>query len=591
MNKQIRQISRNSLLVLALLGALLSLPVTTGSSLTPALAEPLLQAAPTARIYTPEKGLLITERAGSPYAISGFAWDSTNDPGFPDDPVLKPISNPNHEPNYAVEWTAAAGAVRYKLSESTSPYFDENVVSYPYTTELSYPIEDRADGIYYYRLKAYSNSGPSRWSNVVSTRVGAAALAATPASQAVLPTVEVSVNGGAWQPATVTVVDPGGYWSWTYMWALPEADNGAYTIRARATIGEEIGPVDTITVTIKNNVSLVYLPLVMRRFPPVPYPPVLNEISNADLDGNYTVSWAYNGPYGDVEAPTSYTLQESTSADFSAAVQEYTFSASTYSMNVTGKASATYYYRVRGNNTAGAGEWSNVRSVVVMSAITDDFSNSGSGWPVATYKRGDGGDLMRVEYVDGTYRMKIMLATSDQNNYKMGLVKAPDRFIPPSANYDVSVSHFFAQAEMPFPGYAPSEGKAGIVFAANADYTTLYVFEWNWEGACAVNRYNGVSWPVSGYSGYGGSMTWTKIRDWGSCSNLLGGSYNQTNRLLVEVRDNRATVYVYNNGVKTQIASFTDDALRTHRRVGLITGSWKWTPVESRFDNFKLEIK
>ncbi|HRU93966.1 MAG TPA: hypothetical protein P5195_01865, partial [Anaerolineae bacterium] len=422
MNKQIRQISRNSLLVLALLGALLSLPVTTGSSLTPALAEPLLQAAPTARIYTPEKGLLITERAGSPYAISGFAWDSTNDPGFPDDPVLKPISNPNHVAFYYVTRDAVPGALNYVLVESTSPAFDEDLITYSDVTSPRF-VSGKANGTYYYRLQAFNPNGSSRWSNVVSTRVGAAALAATPASQAVLPTVEVSINDGAWEPATVTVVDPGGYWSWTYMWALPEADNGAYTIRARATIGEEIGPVDTITVTIKNNVSLVYLPLVMRRFPPVPYPPVLNEIGNADLDGNYTVSWAYNGPY-DVEAPTSYTLQESTSADFSAAVQEYTFSASTYSMNVTGKASATYYYRVRGNNTAGAGEWSNVRSVVVMSAITDDFSNSGSGWPVATYKRGDGGDLMRVEYVDGTYRMKIMLATSDQNNYKMGLVKA-----------------------------------------------------------------------------------------------------------------------------------------------------------------------
>jgi len=589
MNEQIRRISRNSFLVLALLGALLSLLVTTGSSLTPALAEPLLQEAPTVRIYAPEKDLLITERAGSPYAISGFAWDSTNNPGFPDDPVLNPISNPTHVAFYYVTWAAVPGALNYVLVESTSPAFDENLITYSDVTSPHF-VSGKANGTYYYRLQAFNPNGSSRWSNVVSTQVGAAALAATPASQAVLPTVEVSINDGAWQPATVTVVDPGGYWSWTYIWALPEADNGVYTISARATISEEIGTVDTITVTIKNNVNLVYLPLVMRRFPPVPYPPVLNEIGNADLDGNYTVSWAYNGPY-DVQAPTGYTLQESTSADFSAGIQEYTFSASTYSMNVTGKASATYYYRVRGNNTAGAGEWSNVRSVVVMSALTDDFSNSGSGWPVATYKRSDGGDLMRVEYVDGTYRMKIMLATSDQNNYKMGLVKAPDRFIPPSANYDVSVSHFFAQAEMPFPGYAPSEGKAGIVFAANADYTTLYVFEWNWEGACAVNRYNNVSWPVSGYSGYGGSMTWTKIRDWGSCSNLLGGSYNQTNRLLVEVRDNRATVYVYNNGVKTQIASFTDDALRTHRRVGLITGSWKWTPVESRFDNFKLEIK
>ncbi|MDX9956085.1 MAG: hypothetical protein RBT75_18445, partial [Anaerolineae bacterium] len=80
-------------------------------------------------------------------------------------------------------------------------------------------------------------------------------------------------------------------------------------------------------------------------------------------------------------------------------------------------------------------------------------------------------------------------------------------------------------------------------------------------------------------------------RNWAPCTNLAGNNYNQGNRLLVEVRDNVARIFVYNNSTKTQIHVFTDDALRSHRRVGLITGSWQWTPVESRFDDFLLEAK
>jgi hypothetical protein len=197
---------------------------------------------------------------------------------------------------------------------------------------------------------------------------------------------------------------------------------------------------------------------------------------------------------------------------------------------------------------------------------------------------------MNVDYAGGTYRMKILLATSDQNNYKMGLAKAPDRFIPAGANYDLAVTHYFAQAEMPFSGYKPSEGKAGLVFAANTDYTSLFVFEWNWEGLCAINRYTGFSWPVSGYQGFGGSMVTTPIRNWAPCTNLVGNNYSQYNRLLVEVRDNVARIFVYNNNTKTQIHVFTDDALRSHRRVGLITGSWECTPVESRFDDFLISL-
>lgn len=586
MNDRMRKIPLRSVFTLVLFGALLGLLATTSSPSTPILAESTILEAPTVQIRTPEKGALITQSAGTVLVVSGFAWDSSNDPGFPADPVLNPISNPGNLGTYYVTWTAVPGALNYVLAESTSPYFDKNVITYPATTALNQFITGKTNGTYYYRLMAFNIAGPSRWSNVVSTQVGAVMTgAAEPATaQLALPVVQVSINGGPWQAATVAVT-PGGYWSWTYNWTLPEADAVPYTIRAR---GESVGPEDTITVTIDNNVNLVYLPLVMRRWPPVPYAPILNEISNADLDGNYTVGWSYSGPY-DVDVPGSYTLQESTNADFSAALQEFTVAPSTYSMAFTDKASGTYYYRVRGNNSHGAGEWSVTRSAIVASGFTDDFADPNSGWARATYKRSDGGDLMNVDYTGGTYRMKIVLATGDQNNYKMGLSKSP--YVNTNTNYDVSVSHFFAQAEIPIPGYKPLEGKAGIVFGANADYTTLYVFEWNWNGMCAINRYNSFSWPVSGYTGFGGTMTTTPIYNWATCTNLVGNNYNQTNHLLVEVRDNRATLFVHNNNVKTQIYAFTDDALRNHRRVGLTTGSWQWTPVESRFDNFKLAVK
>lgn len=586
MTRHVRRISLRSMLLLTLLGALLGLLITANGPSAPALAEPAALEAPTVRTYLPERGALITQSAGTVLPISGFAWDSSNDPGFPDDPVLAPISNPLHLGDYYVTWAPVAGALNYVLVESTSPYFDANIKSYSNVTS-PYFITGKPNGTYYYRLQAFNPNGPSRWSNVVSTVVGSSTVAEPLAMQLELPVIEISINGGAWQAATVAQ-HPLGYWTWSFNWTLPEADGAVYTIRARGTLGAEVGPVDEISVTVRNSRHFIFMPLVMRRWPPVPYPPVLNEINNADLDGNYTVSWAYTGPY-DVPVPTSYTWQESTTADFSTISQENTVAASIYAVNITGKGSGTYYYRVRGNNTHGPGEWSNVRSVVVVSGFSDDFSNPASGWARATYKRSDGGDLMNVDYVNGTYRMKIFLATANQNNHKMGLAKAP--YNNTAANYDLSVTHFFAQAEMPFPDFKPLEGKGGLVFAANNDYTTLYVFEWNWNGSCAVNRYNGFSWPVSGYANFGGTMTTTPIRDWAPCTNLLGNNYNQTNRLLVEVRDNRATFFVFNNNVKTQITTFTDDALRNHRQVGLITGSWFWTPVESRFDNFTLEAR
>jgi hypothetical protein len=104
----------------------------------------------------------------------------------------------------------------------------------------------------------------------------------------------------------------------------------------------------------------VYLPLVLRRWPPSPYMPTLHPIENADGDGSYTVNWE--------ELPNSlaitYTLQEATNAMFAGEVQVFTTSQQSYT--VTNRAVETYYYRTRGHNNYGDGHWSASQMVSVL---------------------------------------------------------------------------------------------------------------------------------------------------------------------------------------------------------------------------------
>jgi hypothetical protein len=219
-----------------------------------------------------------------------------------------------------------------------------------------------------------------------------------------------------------------------------------------------------------------------------------------------------------------------------------------------------------------------------ITGFYDDFSDPDSGWRDRLYEHSDDVDLMRVGYVDQTYRMKILLNYDARNNRLMGIAKAP--YIDVHTNYDLQVEHSFVEASDQVVD--PDEGKGGVIFAANDSFSTIYAFEWNYQGDCAVNKYTDVDYPVTMYED--SDMDTHTIMGWRNCADFnLEEGYNADNKLLVEVRDNKATIYVMEGESKTKVREFTDDALRDHRRVGLVTGSWDFTPVESRFDNFWIE--
>jgi len=101
----------------------------------------------------------------------------------------------------------------------------------------------------------------------------------------------------------------------------------------------------------------VYLPVVLRTWPPVPEPPDLLPIENADGDGSYTVRWS--------EPPRAetYALQEARSDTFAQPTVRYTGFGRTW--NARDQSPGVYYYRVRSSNGWGDGGWSDVQVVSV----------------------------------------------------------------------------------------------------------------------------------------------------------------------------------------------------------------------------------
>lgn len=370
--------------------------------------------APGIQIFSPINGATITERSGSTLPISGKVWAAFSPAPIPDVPTLYPISYASGSLSYKVDWSDVDDVDYYLLYESVDSSFDlVNDTSYPVTaSELI--MSGKAAGTYYYRVIAYNVAGQySRLSNVQAVTVtssgalsfftpidtedslGGLALAADPVG------VEVRVNDGAWSPAAL--VDAGDWWDWSYDWAdLPQSDKVEHTLQARAFYaGVDEYSYDTITVTLDNDAFLVYLPIIFKRWPPVPYAPHLNPITPTGSD--FVVTWTYT-ELTDVPNPTEYQLEQAFDPGFTQGVLAYTVTG--LSRSFTGMAGGTYYYRVRAKNIWGYGEWSNVELVALGRSY--DFTSSTEGWHIVRTDEADRGQVPEPVAQNGSlYQMII----------------------------------------------------------------------------------------------------------------------------------------------------------------------------------------
>jgi uncharacterized repeat protein (TIGR01451 family) len=140
-----------------------------------------------------------------------------------------------------------------------------------------------------------------------------------------------------------------------------------------------------VSVWIRGS-KVVYVPLVLKYWPPLPGAPDLSPIDNMDWDGSYLVSWeAAVGP-----ETTAYDLEENDEIVES----DYAFT----SYNVLNKAPGTYTYRVRGKNSYDVGPWSEPQSVIVLPPLT--FESVADTYVLEGYASTnyDGEDKMWVGY-------------------------------------------------------------------------------------------------------------------------------------------------------------------------------------------------
>jgi len=140
--------------------------------------------------------------------------------------------------------------------------------------------------------------------------------------------------------------------------ALPEPDE-TFSLVLSSPQSATLGAYAVVTVTIVDDgdLYLAFMPVVSKRWPPIPDTPVLNPISNADGDGAYAVTW------GTAYLATSYVLQEDDNTAFSSPTQRYSGTGTAW--NAAGKSPGTYYYRVKAHNVWGDSGWSNTEPVTV----------------------------------------------------------------------------------------------------------------------------------------------------------------------------------------------------------------------------------
>ncbi len=560
------------------------------------------------QIRSPNKDAYITQKGSM--TIEGIAWQEGSTPPYLTDDPSPLTADRENETSYYLNWTRVISAQNYILQESTDPNFDtyDATTKDLETSHLESKGTDKED-TYYYRVQAttdHPDVDPSRWSNVISVTVPwiettnsqVSPLAATNVSAGDPITVQIRISETAhvedvdW--TTAAVITPEDEWGaeWSYEWDLPEARETPYAIQTRA-CGEDIecGEIDTITVTLDNKDFTVYFPLIFKRWPPIPYPPTLHDIDNQDQDNNYTVEWTYEHDTSDVPKPISYTLQESQDADFPASqTTEYTVDGT--SKEITDQESGTHYYRVRGHNEYGPGEWSEVKDVTVWSYF-DDFSDYQSGWP--SEWKGSRGALYQVRpYEHPGCGPGKDCKYEDGDGYVIARRNNSDpfaRFGPgveiPSGNYEIEFKSRWFEAQY--------HATYQIFFDSNKDFDSFYsikimIYDPGNDNTCGYQVYgsNG-SVNAFGEEIINELSNFTR-EDAINCGvrNHNGSSTGNTNwnKWRIRREGNKIKIYVNDNHLGTWTAS-----AKNHRYFGVGCTLYEGlTPSKPEFDNWSVKL-
>jgi len=313
----------------------------------------------------------------------------------------------------------------------------------------------------------------------------------------------------------------------------------------------------------------LYLPIIIRNYPPRPE---LNDIPAPGASNSYTVSWS------SVSGADRYVLQEATDTNFTSVTRVFTATEASQVVSL-GSSHGTLYYRVRADDDDrwGQGPWSDPESVEVP--YFDDFSDSGSGWPKrATEVIPETDTHYRLRYEDSQYRIMI-----DPGGPAIWFhhpdALAPYR--PPSDTYCVETMMKLEKNRSPYEGwdFYPYWANGGLVFGANEANTNIYAL------CVSVGGGDKMGWFIMNNPEYDFPHVGCAYQE-GSAGGEDAGALVIGSWHLIQIGVNGDRAKVYIDGEYK--GRWTMDGLGGTTRVGLIGGDYEVTPVDFRFDNFKV---
>ncbi|MHC5079195.1 MAG: fibronectin type III domain-containing protein [Planctomycetota bacterium] len=287
-------------------------------------------------------------QSGAPMVVGGTVFDVTwiHGPG---------ISNTG---SYTLTWSSALGATDYQLEEDTNASFTNATQIYQ-GPNTSFNVTGRQNGTYYYRVRGIdtvnATSGNYRTGynpHVVDSTVSSVpAIPASPTGVTAPPFPTILTFPVSW----TAVTGANGY-DLDVQWQLQPSQPLGWMPYAMAATGIPQSPYSY--TSINNNIDFYFrarayvnvgsyrlyslfsapsnLCILMAPSPP---PPAFITVPQNSATGSYTVSW------GTSTGATSYDLQEDTNPAFTN--PQLVVSGAGTSFGVTGRASGTYYYRVR----------------------------------------------------------------------------------------------------------------------------------------------------------------------------------------------------------------------------------------------------
>lgn len=140
---------------------------------------------------------------------------------LPNTPTLNSIDNTNGDGNYAVTWNATARATSYVLQEDTDAMFSNPTTVYDGVGQ-SWSAAGKAQGTYYYRVRANGPTGQSEWSSAQSATV-------SPPPNVEITHIEYNPPGDDVQGEYVRIENSGGSSANMTGWTLRDDANHVFT--------------------------------------------------------------------------------------------------------------------------------------------------------------------------------------------------------------------------------------------------------------------------------------------------------------------------------------------------------------------------